>query len=528
MKKIFFFALLMGGVMLITYCDTTTNNTNISPTEDLVEGAEELTNEPSRINLNSSTVPDGPSYGASQDELFKFAWEQFVALNWPVEDPSVPGNRATPSSDTSATFTSITADNTPTVVWHTYVSKAEAFGPATESGMLPDWSELGLPSYSYEDQPTVESGVNYQLYNNLDENNEIGEAFVWGGAGHGNTTGGNQVLYEAKFNKTEYNYIRRNQLNSSDNRKTWINNSKKDANLTTYGGTCKTFAAAKEEIICFPCTEGKQSDEGVIEIKAAWRELVDGVDDPSRYYTHEVIVYENQGSGVKAVNKTYALVGLHIIRKTRHYPTFIFTTFNHVDNIKTGVRYVNESAAVGQPAYYKEDANGTPQPFDTIPDTIPGGSIAILKQEDVHTIQPELIAFNAAAQQQINAANENSVWQYYELLGVQATPTDISQADDDPTYYLANDVIETDHVLTRFTSRLNDTYSILLEKPNIYYQKPGISDGGKEITMPAKVNMGGCKGCHGNAQITGTDFSFLLTKKVLEEADALGTANDKK
>ena len=49
----------------------------------------------------------------------------------------------------------------------------------------------------------------------------------------------------------------------------------------------------------------------------------------------------------------------------------------------------------------------------------------------------------------IKKENSNSVWQYYELLGVQAVPKDLINADIDESYFLANNVIETDYTLRK-------------------------------------------------------------------------------
>ncbi len=452
------------------------------------------------VDLTLNRVPDGPSKSATKDELYQFAWQQFVALNWPVADPKTPGNRGVPSSD--ATFLSITPSHNPTLVWHTYASKAEMFGPAYQDSLLPAWNTLSLPNYSYVHTAKNKDNSNYQLFNNLDENNEIGQAFVWGGAGLGNTTGGKQVLYEAKVNEVEYTYIRAYNLQNSEVAKTWSNFTKDSLNV--FGGTCETYKAAENSIICFPCADS--TSEGVIEIKAAWRELT-SIDNTSHYYTKKVIVYENKMGSEYYTNKTYGLIGLHIIRKTANYPTFIFTTFNHVDNIKNGIYYQNEKSKQGKPQYRKGEIA-----FDTIPNTIEIGTIAVNTQEEIHIIPNSLKSFNTKIQMEIKKATSTSVWQYYELLGVQATPVDISNAASDKSYYLANDVIETDYTLRRFTGSFGKT-GIELGTQNIHMQS---------ITL----SMGGCMGCHGNAQNSGTDFSFLLNAGVLQSPDTLGTQNE--
>ena len=486
-----FTAFLLLGVLIASVSCKKGDKKIIKEVEELLT----VTDYALAVNLKSSKVPKGPKAKATRPELYGLAWQQFIALNWPVADPTTPGNRG--KANTSKSFLNITAANTPTVVWSTYASKAEVFGPEYQT-TLPAWNTLALPKYSYHNSVTAKSiGDSFSLFNNLDENNEIGEATVWAGVKKGDTIGGSQVLYEAKMNETEYTYIRNHNLQNVNTVKTWVGKTKND--LNTYGGTCETTAAATQQNICFPCAD--EASEGVIEIKAAWRELESGIDTPERFYTKDVIIYEKNSQGKTVyTNKTYALIGLHIIRKTENYPTFIFTTFGHVDNIKNGIYYNNEIAlGHATPPYYQYyDKNGN---IDTTSypnhKYIKTGNISVESQDEIHPIAPDLKVFNSEIQKRINTANSESVWQYYELLGLQAVPVDYKNRGADVDYYLANNVIETDYTLREFTGAFGNPTGIQLEVTNVN-------------TKGETVSMGGCMGCHGNAQKKGGDFSFLI------------------
>jgi hypothetical protein len=65
-----------------------------------------------------------------------------------------------------------------------------------------------------------------------------------------------------------------------------------------------------------------------------------------RYHVSKVIYYTGSDERPVAVTGDYALIGLHIIHKTRNYPTFVFATFEQVD--------VLDDEATGRPtgAYY--------------------------------------------------------------------------------------------------------------------------------------------------------------------------------
>ena len=231
--------------------------------------------------------------------------------------------------------------------------------------------------------------------------------------------------------------------------------------------------------------------------------MVAGIDNSERYYTKDVIVYEKDASNATVyVNKTYALIGLHIIRKTKNYPNFIFTTFGHVDNIKNGIYYNNDIALEYKghkaPYYQYHDKNGNPD-TTSYPNHkyIKEGNIPVKSQDEIHPIASDLKIFNSAIQERIHNTNPKSIWQYYELLGLQAQPVDYSNRSTDVDYYLANNVIETDYTLRKFTGAFGSPTGIQLGIQNVN-------------TVGNTVSMGGCMGCHGNAQKSGTDFSFLI------------------
>src|SRR5262249_31735987 len=111
---------------------------------------------------------------------------------------------------------------------------------------------------------------------------------------------------------------------------------------------------------------------------------------------------------------------------------------------------------------------------------------------------------NASVHQQITAQNSNSVWQYYNLLGVQSVPTNDQQS---AYFYLANVVVESSLPgLQRFQGRIPpppfpNGFPASRSQPNTFLLS------GSSSSM---VDMGGCMGCHAVPQRTGYDFSFIL------------------
>jgi hypothetical protein len=167
-----------------------------------------------------------------------------------------------------------------------------------------------------------------------------------------------------------------------------------------------------------------------------------------------------------------------------------------------------------------------------------GGAICINQRYE--PIPPDVIAVNNAAHQAITSYNTangvvNSPWLFYKLVSVQASPFDVSaKSPTDPVhspavFYQSNIVVETNYTLQQFLGRISNSTAGTgaptslggLPPPNVVTPAP---------TPPnvVGVNMGGCMGCHGNAQVSkGTDFSFILAEGPTYSPDtpsALGDA----
>jgi hypothetical protein len=252
------------------------------------------------------------------------------------------------------------------------------------------------------------------------------------------------------------------------------------------------------------------------------------------------------------------MVALHIIQKTPTAPTFIYATFEQADNIRnpangqavedTNGRIVNTAAGVGPttPALtYTDGYNSTThqpdptvtvgaQPFCTnhgsqifyqnltagLPKGTTAGAGICINGRDF-AIPSDVIAANQQAHQALLAANAAGPWQFYKLVNVQYRPFnkgDISSTSPDPnapnnaaTFSLANSVVETNTTLQNFQGAL------IANGPSAGVNTSFNNAGGPftNVHVPAGAqyqayNMGGCMGCHGNAQVTGTDFSFIL------------------
>ena len=455
-------------------------------------------------NFISPNVPhDVPTgSGASIQDLAIFAWREFIALNWVAMDPTATGVRGRPNgTDPIAGFVSIHRDSAtgsfPLLVWHTYRHKNELF-PYYKNAQTDPNFDSKLPTYVYDPAPTVPQGTNFQLFNNLDETSEIGVCTMFA---H-NTT---RIIYEAKVSRAAFDYANKNQLTNHDVNGNYPTLTAAKAytagNLAQYGGICSTDPS----IVSLPCgdnTVAGDPGEGAIEIKAAWRELTvaEANSQPPRFLTQNIIYYTTGPSNTQVVNNAiYGLVALHIIHKTKSFPTFVFASWEQIDNYDDGTNQNTEGLAftnIGYPTF-------PIPPFSNYPNIPPPNSppFPLTRNHAIHSSIPPV---NSAVHTAFTSIDPNTVWQYYKLIGVQGTPVNgppsrTAQPDDLSYYYLSNIVVETNQTLQNFAGSL----PLITATPFLNVYVNGASG--------SPFQMGGCQGCHGAAgQSNGGDMSVLI------------------
>ncbi len=456
------------------------------------------------VDIGSSSVPhDLSTAKPNQAQLSQFAWQEFVALNWPASYTSASPTRGQP--DPGATFASVTSKTTRPLVWQTYKHRVEVF-PQDLSGYIVNFDEPPVYAYGgtpgHDVLPCTATGVDpagvplsqfnsthghRDIFNNLDETTEINlcSMYVDGDPSAPSPLGpymedpnGRRFIYEAKANRDMFEYIVGASFFEPDKRWTSANFTFRAVRVSEAGGVAPCPPNnSPTPLICFP--PGVQGGaEGSIEIKATWRQLTQTEYDSGRYLVASVIRYFNYQAGdqdevcydVVADHPTdhslpYGLAGLHIIHKTTNIPTYVFATFEQVDNLDqskpdNALFYFNRNAGIVNPDKQVVTSRAHPMQQAT---------------EDV----------NSRVHAQIIAANPESVWQYYKLIGVQGPAANFSNDND---FFLANIVTETNEPLRSFSGSL---------------------DNGNGTINPQSINLhkgdetfigGGCKGCHGNAQ----------------------------
>jgi hypothetical protein len=444
---------------------------------------------------------------SSQVALSRFAWQEFIALNWPSNYNTISHKRGKPNTSKNV-LDFLSPDNNGQLVWQTYKHRVEMYPKDTAKF---NQSFNSAPQYFYEvdGQSSITSlnsteikplNMVTTIFNNLDETSELNlcTVFVDGdpnspGAGNYKNAGAasalpgapRRMIYEAKGNEDMFNYIKGNLLYDSITRTNKISYTKNIITQKPYGAV---YPTPDSNMLSFPF--GKNGGtEGSIEVKATWRQLTLKEYNTGRYLTAPILYYrqgkpDSPSTDTKtyydiipatptATSLPYGLVGLHIIHKTVNFPSYVFATFEQVDNLSAVIEPKNTLF------YYNRNSNPSVNP----------------KKQYAYRANPimgDTEKVNTDVHNQIKGLKANSVWQYYKLIGVQGHPQNNANTTD---YFLSNIVTETNQTLRDFSGSLdNDNGTFNPTSINVYQGKK-------------KFVQGGCKGCHGNAQ--GADFSFI-------------------
>jgi hypothetical protein len=269
---------------------------------------------PPKITTAMATPPvDADSLGGeSQFDFDLYSWNTFVAMNWPA-DPTTCGPNLKDS---------ILSGHGP-VVWETLPDDSDVFvtPPATPAPWCPQPAVAATSGHFARLPPAVralseKTGVRRFLH----QPSKVARALLTSGAlpGIGEAVGGvltdqngRFVRYEIRMNHDEYNFITQNTLWSK-------------------AGQQKYTPA-----IDFPVGPSSYGPTGSMEIKAAWKVLSASEVAAGRFYSIKAIVYNDEdGTPSPGQNPaTLGLVGLHIVHKTKSQTRWLWSTFEHVDNV---------------------------------------------------------------------------------------------------------------------------------------------------------------------------------------------------
>jgi hypothetical protein len=305
-------------------------------------------------------VPTDITGGAQQAQIQQaaaFAWQEFIALNWPAQ----AGKRDTP--DPKCAFADPKCAGQPRV-WETFRAKIEIFPNQLGGSNPPNGYSPAAPDYGY-DAPPASSYNGYgnnaspcpgqtvpaqAAWINLDEADEITVDQMYSGAAPSSPSPINSqpqlIRFLAKANRTEYRYVA---AHGQDQHPWWggLPPAVRNATLKYLKNYKADPPPGSTTMVSLP--------NNTIEIKAGWRLLTPNEATSGRYLTTTVRYYETS-AGATCYHEVpsaqhadvFGLVALHIIQKTKTAPYFVYATFEQADNI------------VAQGA----DPNGTPVPVE--------------------------------------------------------------------------------------------------------------------------------------------------------------------
>lgn len=330
---------------------------------------------PHELNPNAGGAPK-----ASVDQAADFAWQEFIALNWPAgPQQGKQGQRETASS--TCRFGD-PACKGPTV-WETFRGKVEIF---PGQGNPPGYVSQGDPSYGYDALPqyvyndTLSGGPINACdpaqasdpvpWVNLDEIDQITLDSMYAGVvASGNSPGNSEprlIRFLAKANRQQYVYVAQNSSATDQGKQWWYHIPQNVVSATQ---------AYLEEHQASPPSGSSQYvslPDGTIETKAAWRPLNPSEIKSGHFHMQQVRFYENtKGGGLCYRDAVWGLAALHIIQKTASAPYFIYATFEQAENILTSDgkpvedvngKVVHASGMATTPQVCLQDPRPTPTP----------------------------------------------------------------------------------------------------------------------------------------------------------------------
>ena len=356
------------------------------------------TNPPATPAL-SSTPPEEPTFDTREqgdvdaDRPFfnDFSWRDFIALNWPAT-----AKRGV--ADTTKRF----GDPAERVVWESWKSIDELFPRNPTTTPPTEWEsykttlslqwldrEKKLQQYEIKHGRTEQEAGKVKLLRQLvrmeDINQVAGPGIKVGPLIAQNKT---YVRFETRLNKVAYNYVFCGKYYITENQASLPNG------------------------LDFP----PQS----IHVKAAWMELPDEAARRRFYHTTATVVVDWVEGQPMTDDRIVGLVGLHIVHRTPGRMDWIWSTFEHVDNLlcEHGPGTPPASFSSQDPAA-TTGHNQPPLPLNP-PDPYP--PISARTPVEVVRLPPDAIHSATKAvnrRYQSHPQVKGTVWENYQLVGTQ-------------------------------------------------------------------------------------------------------------
>jgi hypothetical protein len=315
--------------------------------------------------INSSAVPTDvciPS-GFSENPIEYFddySWRAFIALVWPAQN----GQRGVPDAINGVGVTS------GPLVFETFKADWEVFQPA---GKAPSsWGTFGGVSINPCQSDVPDPGFHDLLLASLSKFANLGEAGFGKLVGPLVAQNSTYVRYLMSFNRTEFDKV----LNSK-----WYIRDDLKGDVTF--------------------------DNGSVDIKTSWVDMKNIV-HPERFYTRKAWLKDPATD--RCTLTTVGLVGMHIVQKTPTRPQWIWSSFEHIDNVPQA-----DPSNLGSLVFNNGDSHspmpdGNPVGFP--PPATPPPPFNVERVKPVHeSTQKTNLAYRKALQ--------GTIWENYQLVMTQ-------------------------------------------------------------------------------------------------------------
>ncbi|CAH0991025.1 hypothetical protein SIN8267_01126 [Sinobacterium norvegicum] len=283
---------------------------------------------------------------SDQDTMNCYAWQMFISLNWPVDSRWPVNSEAAGEPDRTHTIASWGVPDastglasTPTV-WESFkvtsdifLAKAKKPTPwgviaGDNSGCTPLNGSASITNKTVKHLvlSSKNSAPHHRAPRHHNTSNaSVSDEIMQATGGWLTDQSSNLVYYERSVGKAEFDYIMQNQLYNADKQYALATNA--------LGNNPSGFILPEGELYRGndPGKIQQQEDLGSFELKAAWRILTGQKTLYPRYLT--TLAYLTDPETKKCSEQIIGLVGLHIIHKTPSFPDFVWTTFEHIDNV---------------------------------------------------------------------------------------------------------------------------------------------------------------------------------------------------
>lgn len=353
-----------------------------------------------------------------QQNFDEMSWQTFIALNWPALDNGDPNTGTPIGQQDGATVWESWKES-----YQIFLAKGQTPNPWNAPATIPKACE-GLGSGRLLQQMGKVPDVLDEFIQPFQSGPLVDQSGVY-------------TRNEIVVNQPMFNDI--------------VNNG-----LYSIQGQQAFFAADPKNTVAFSCGNNDTSQVGSLMVKASWK-VLDSNDQREKFHTVDALVYTpgnsdpSKGPVVPESCKAepVGLVGLHIVHKTSSAPQWVWSTFEHVDNVPEQSTPVAERK--GPYLFYNANSQAEinqppPRPWNPAIKATPS---QIVRET---SLTPATRTLNSTYQTLLRTVNPKSVWANYELISTQwptltpQPPCQISKTEPlgrPAPSFLANATLET-------------------------------------------------------------------------------------